>query len=357
MITRATVRFNVADVQPCTERLPTITHRAALEKLVNGKVEALCRPGDQVVEGYGFNPFFDAVHRAFDKHYPLKFKPDSIFVMINQGFAAAVNASPEAYRQHFVQHEGKKTISIYRPDFKVGDPQNNWPSCFADFSREIKGHIGDKNHGRFTAEFSTTGEVSRVVSQIVLMDVVQSFFKFMVETDCGIPTIELEGTTADWKKLRDHVKGLKDYGPDLNWWLDAILPIMDQFVAATQGNVDQAHWESMYKYQGMSGSHSIDGWLAKLLPFINVWGKQEKNPLLVGGGERSGIDASQLPSGLSTVPFEFDGAPYQFIGGHTAIIQEKDGTVRPGFGWAVRPAPAAAASAADDDGALECPQS
>lgn len=352
MTTRTTKGFNVTNVPVCRDRLTTITHREAFEKLVDGPLEALCNPDIQTVEGHGFHPFFEAAHQAFAKHYPLKFKPDSIFVLVNQGFATAVNANPEAYRKHFVDHKGKETISVYRPDFTVGDPRNNWPSCFGDFSSQIKTRIGDKNHGRFTAEFSTTGDVSRVVSQIVLMDVVQSYFSYVVFTDCGIPRIELDGTTADWVKLRDHVKGLKDYGPDLNWWLDKLLPIMDQFVEASKGNVDVAHWENMYKYFGMSGSHSIDGWLANFVPFVKTWGKQEKNPILTGKGDS--IQASQLPSGLSTVPFDFDGAAYQFIGGHSAVIQEADGTVRPGFGWAVRPAPAAPVNPLDDaDATLE----
>lgn len=344
--------FRIADVKPNAERLSTQTHREAFETLVDSPVEAVANPNTKVVSGLNFHAFFAAVHRSFAEHYALKLKPDNLFITINQGVATIINREPETYRSKFVQHDGKQTISIYRPDFMVGSPDNDWPSCFGDFSREIKTRIGETNHSRFVANFSTTGPVARTVSEIVLMDVVQSFFEFSVWTDCGMPSITLEGTVEDWQKLRDHVVALKEYG-GMDWWLDQIIPIMDQFLAARKGTVDLKFWESMYHYLGGSGRHQIDGWVAKLVPYTKVpYSKNmRKNPVLVGG--ESGIDASELPTAISTVPFKFDGAPYQFIAGHSCVVQDADGAVRPALGWAVRPAPEGSEPTGADDGVLE----
>jgi len=340
--------FKVAEVEVSKDALPTVSHREAVEALVTTPVEALALPNTKVLSGLGWHAVVQAVHMAFARHLPLKLKPDNLFIMINQGFASHINQNAEKYREKFVKHEGKATIAIYRPDFEVGNPNNDWPSCFGDFSTQIREHIGDANHKRFIADFSTTGPVARTVSEVVLMDVVQSYFEYVVFTDCGIPSITLEGTTADWQKLRDHAAGLKEYG-DLDWWIDEILPILDQFVAASAGKVDTAFWNSMYKYFGMSGTSMIDGWFAKLLPYTKErWGSnlvrnRLLEPALEGADEHrmSGIDASELPSALSTVPFTFDMEPYQFIAGHTAVVQDADGSVRPALGWAVRPAPKA----------------
>lgn len=340
-------------VKTNTARLATISHRAAVEKLLDTPVEALCRPDDLLVKGNGFHAFFEAVHHAFANHYGLRLKPDNFFVVVNQGFAQHINANAEKYRDKFVQHEGKETIAIYRPDFVVGNPDNDWPAAFGDFSDALRKALGDKNHGRFTAEFSTSGPVSKVVSQIVLMDIVQSYFSYEVFTDCGIPFIDLQGTTADWKKLRDHVASLKEFG-DLEWWIDSILPIFDELVNASEGNVNKAFWMDIYKHFSMSGTSAISGWVAKLLPYTKErWsGKFVKNGMLAGG-DRKNIDTSELPSGVSNVPFTFDGADYQFIGGHTGVLQDPDGAVRPAFGWAVRPTPEKPATPDRDGDVLE----
>jgi len=187
------------------------------------------------------------------------------------------------------------------------------------------------------SEFSTTGPVARTVSEIVLMDVVQSYFTYEVWTDCGIPSLTLDGTVEDWKKLRSKAEQLKTYG-DLDWWIDQVLPILDQFVAAASGQVDGDFWKSMYKYQSGSGSMYADGWFLKLLPYAKIRRETKRNPVLTG--ERTGLEASELPASVSSVPFLFDGVKYQFLAGHTATVQEKDGTLRPALGWAVRPEPA-----------------
>lgn len=333
------VTFNVANVKPSSDRLPTFTAKKAMEKLVETPVEAICRPNDLVVQGQGFHPFFEAVHLAFANHYPLVLKPDYFHILMNQGFATAVNQNPERYRGSFVKFEGKQTISIYRPDFTAGSPNNDWPSCFQQFADAIKGYIGEENHDRFVVGYSTTGPVSKVVSQITLMDVVQSFFTYVVWTECGIPSITLEGTVEDWKKLRAHADGLRTYGNELDFWLDALVPILDKLVEAASGKADVAFFNDIYKTGGGSGSQTISGWIAKFLPYTKARYGDEKvqNPILTG--EAQAIDTSELPAGVSTVPFLFDSAPYQFIAGHFAVVQEKDGSVRPALGWAVRPNP------------------
>ena len=37
---------------------------------------------------------------------------------------------------------------------------------------------------------------------------------------------------------------------DLAWWIDSITPILDEFVAAAEGQVHHEFWESIYKFEG-----------------------------------------------------------------------------------------------------------
>ena len=55
----------------------------------------------------------------------------------------------------------------------------------------------------------------------------------------------LEGTPADWERLRDKAAALDVF--DLGWWLDHLLPICDQFVRASCGAMDLDHWRAICK--------------------------------------------------------------------------------------------------------------
>ena len=110
----------------------------------------------------------------------------------------------------------------------------------------------------------------------------------------------------------------------------------------SEGNADRSFFQDIYKTGGGSGSCLVNGWIVKFLPYTkDRKGAAVRNRVL--SGDTRGVETSELPSGISNVPFLFDLAPYQFIGGHTAVCQEADGTVRPALGWAVRPDPKSAA--------------
>lgn len=55
----------------------------------------------------------------------------------------------------------------------------------------------------------------------------------------------MKGTPQDWKQLRANVAGLGKY--QLEWWIDKLLPIIDKFVAAVDGESDADFWNSVGK--------------------------------------------------------------------------------------------------------------
>ena len=78
-----------------------------------------------------------------------------------------VNANAEKLRSMFVKHE---TLSVRRDDFVNGaDPNNPWPEVFAEFSEQIRQHIGAESHDLLTPEFTTTGPNEKASSQVILM--------------------------------------------------------------------------------------------------------------------------------------------------------------------------------------------
>jgi Domain of unknown function (DUF4419) len=152
---------------------------------------------------------------------------------------------------------------VRRDDFVKGSPENPWNEVIDEFSRQIGGRIGPK-HGLIVSDFSTTGKLERVASEIVLMEAMRSYFEYEVHTLCGIPTVTLEGTEADWMKIRSRLDDLGDL--DLEWWFVALRPVLDQFLAAVRGNPDRAFWGSIFKEKHESGGPYLTGWLLRLFP-------------------------------------------------------------------------------------------
>jgi hypothetical protein len=337
------ITFNVSDVKPATSRLDEASVASCLQELLQNEPESYSGRDDSIVP-CAYNGLAGAMHLAFDQHRPLVLDPDCIWLSIAQSFATHVDKNAEELRHHFVQHEGQETVKVQRDSFVKGSPHNDWVGCFDEFSSQIKEYIG-KKHDLIVADFSTTDSLRKAVSEVVLMDSMKSYFKYECHTCCGIPTITLEGTTEDWQKLRDKAQCLGEFG--LSDWVDNHLgPVLDQFVEASQGNVDKEFWQSMFKVNDASGGPNISGWVNALFLYVTDYhGNLVKNHVLEDSdyGARNcfgGLGYDNLPSALSKVPFiwfyydqEFE---MDFVGGIVGVEQREDLSLKPKFGWAVQ---------------------
>jgi hypothetical protein len=350
----ATRTFAVSDVPAATQPLPEIPYHQAVAKFILAKkVEACSRYRGRLVSGVRSHPLIATLHTAFDEHRSICLSPDVIWLTILQGLAQHVNASPETLRKHFVRHEGTLNIKVYRDDFVKGSPENPWDRVFSEFSASIQEHIGDA-HRVIIADFSTTGAVERAASEVALLDTMQAYFQYELHTRCGIPTIELEGTVDDWREIARRVQVFRDWG--LDWWIDSLEPILDQFVAAAEDSIDRAFWESIYKWNGSHGSGSpyVSGWALNLFPYLNnriaKWAQQSgatsdepsilRNRWLGSAQNHNGPGRGDFPCLPSKAPFKwiyrdktFD---MSFVGGLIGMQQdEKTLFLRPEIGWAV----------------------
>jgi hypothetical protein len=202
-----------------------------------------------------------------------------------------------------------------------------------------------------TCNFSTTGMVERMVSQIVLMDAVKPYFDYLeFLIGCGIPSVTLEGTPDDWKLLREKTRRLGEFG--VSEWTDRLDPILEQFVAASQGMPDPDFWWDMaikgrprnfhlLEVSGGCGSPvgeptKFDGWFLEFIPFDANWSRPKKIaydhnliPLMTsvpiiqyvddGAGNCLGINALELRAGI------------------VGLSQDNETkALRPEIGWLVR---------------------
>ena len=360
-----------------------------------GHVEAMSpAPSGTVATFTKQNMLAKAVHAAFYGHHPLVLSPDVIWLTIAQGLANHVDQNAEKLRSAFVNHEGKELINIERPDFVKGSPHNDWAGVFPEFSAKIREKTVAGTTELIESDFTTTGPAERIVSHITLMDTVQHYFTYSMACGCGFPAITLTGTPADWEKVRAKAGELQRY--DLEWWLETLLPALDQFVLAAHGKPDLDFWRSLCNINtGTSFPcyEPLTGWIQAFFPYLNESGyggfgdgdhfketeggvpkrRMRRNDGLAnfqesfqkkvnltnfnkpqdGGsgkddrfspppaGTRSGVKLELFPPAMSSAPFTYidvrTGKKYRmaFCGGLTALVQHPDGSIEPKVGWAV----------------------
>ena len=117
----------------------------------------------------------------------MQIQPYMVWLVISQGFARYVNAHAEELRPKLVNHNGKMDLAIMtNKDLLTEDV--DWPSLIADFSSQINKYTKNGIAKTITSDFTTTGSVERVASQITLMESVKSYFEYIVyRIACGIP--------------------------------------------------------------------------------------------------------------------------------------------------------------------------
>lgn len=326
----------------------------------------------------------EAVHKAFYDHCPLALSPDAIWVTIMQGLAHHTAQSPEELRAAWgVKHEGKMTIALFRPEDYIHEQRSEpeWVSVINEFSDKITAVIGANKLALAECTFTTSTPIDAVVSRVALMDAVQHYFELTFGCGCGIPWITLLGTAQDWRDVRARVGKLRTFG--LDWWVDELEPVLDQFVAAAEGAPDLMFWQSVCNLYGASGiRRPISGWVQVFFPYlrgvsndgpISPWGGGSvKGKVLVqndylgawrkdyehgraggrvgdmahgfgrGGNCGPGVDLDSIPAGISSAPFTIKHLPTgsvhscAFLGGLACITQSTDtGELRVQTGWAV----------------------
>lgn len=337
------ITFAVDDVSPATDALRESPAYLAVQSMLSGPINSCNDYHSQVVADVHFQPLLAAVHLAFSQHRPLVLSPDAVWITITQGVAHHMSAHAERLRDRFVAHQGKETLTFECKGWVLESPENPWPEAFTYWSTQIRKYVGPQTHDLLRCDFSTTGPVERAVSDITMMDIFQQYFHYEACCVCGIPSITLEGTPTDWVHLYEKASGLRVF--DMDWWLEHLLPICEQFARASRGDIDRDHWQNICKLRSEYGGDIINGWIAKLFPYLRQYIKgpcNRRNPIFETG---EGFKSLAAPPGLSYVPFTWINAEtgqkrlMQAIGGLIGISQDPHTlALRPKAGWAIREA-------------------
>lgn len=278
------------------------------------------------------HPFFDGMYRAYAEHRPFVLSPDAVWLLICQGFSQHVHANAEKLRPKFVDFEGKKELQVRIPPTDWRRSDFPWENYFPQFTKQVADYVGTELVQTLRCDFSTTTPTVRTASEISVMASMQDYFTYSIITICGIPSVTLEGLPEDWQAIVDKVQVLRQY--DLDWWVDAIEPILKKIVLAAQGEVDKSFWRSMFKYHRLEAqmcgdpTSVADGWIVKFYPYNS---EGVRNNLT----RFTNLDmADELPAEVQSVPLKVDGTPLTLWTGFVGLTQDSTSfALRPEVGW------------------------
>jgi hypothetical protein len=218
---------------------------------------------------------------AYAYHYPITISPDMILILFLQGYSRFMEKYSEKLRNVFVNFEGKKTLEVIR----VGmDPEKakpeKWRGIIDEFTKKIKGEIGESIISNLECNFTTTNPVTLTTSQISIMSSMKNYFKSeVIMHACGISSITLEGSLEDWKKIKSKFQFFLKEEFDLYPWIYCLIPIIDKIIE-TKIYYDQNKtiteeirdfWKDIIriKKDDHYNPKVLDGWIITFIPDLS----------------------------------------------------------------------------------------
>jgi hypothetical protein len=303
-------------------------------KYLKADIEKSSKLPDSIVT-FGEHPFLTGILTAYREHRPFVISPDIVWLLISQGFARHISNNSKEFRNQIVNFENKKTLNVLSNNIELGNPNSNWESVFPQFTNQISDYTGKELTNILTADFSTTTQTSRIVSEITVMETVKEYFNYkIIIAGCGIPKITIEGTVEDWEKVLEKTNYISKY--NLKWWTDELQPILKQIIETKKGKFKKKFWMNMVKShteKKYGSPTTINGWIINFFPYTKEGKKTDLKPI---------SKINDLASELVKVPFILENTvnnqsyKMEFWAGFIGLSQNKeDYTLKPEIGWAI----------------------
>ena len=301
-------------------------------------------------------PILNGFYLAHSNHYPIRIKPDHIWLLIVQAFSNHVNVNAEKLRSLFVDFDGKKTLTVEYPLSSITQVDKNILENFSEqINEQMKKFLGNEVVETLTPNFTTTDYDSTIICKISIMGAFKKYFNYEMDLcGCGIPYIILEGTAEDYEKIIEKAKKLEKY--DFNWYIERIVPLIEKMVDAKKGNIDTQFFKNFIQddeiteyVSGLSGMGGHDqqfpiikGWILKFFAYYSEVEYEKDVPRF----EEDSIkvkDFEKLANQMLNVPFDIVDAVHnktynmKYSVGFIGCDQNKNNEVYPVTGWIVSP--------------------
>ena len=301
-------------------------------------------------------PVLNGFYTAHTNHYPIRIKPDDIWLLIVQAFSNHVNANSERLRHYFVNFDGKKQLKV---EYNLSSIEQVNRKILEDFSEQInkqmKEYLGEKLVDILTPNFSTSTYDSKIVGKISIMGAFKKYFDYkMMLIGCGIPYIILEGTAQDYKEIISKAKELSKY--EFDWYINKIIPHIEKMVEAKEGKIDVDYFKNMVQKKevteqeyGPSGMFPqdvkydyISGWFLNFFAYLNTKDYHGKVKTFKEDSMKV-KDFKKLANQMLIVPFKIEDLVHKkeydmkYKVGFIGCDQNEKYEVSPVQGWFVSP--------------------
>ena len=222
--------------------------------------------GQALLEGF---------YEAYLNHYPIRIKPDDIWLLIVQAFSHHVDINSQELREYFVNFNGKKTLEVLF-NCPIKNINKKMLEQFSiEINKQMEAYLGKEILETLTSDYTTTTNDSLIVSKISIICAFKNYFHYsMRRRICGFPYIIIEGTSSDYQKMIVKAKKLRKY--KFGWYVDRIIPHLKKIVEAKEGNIDVDFFKKMISNSGrkepelvcQSPEDTIYGWILDFFGFI-----------------------------------------------------------------------------------------
>ena len=304
-------------------------------------------------------PILNGFYKAHSNHYPIRIKPDDIWLLIVQAFSNHVNANSERLRGLFVNFDGKKTLKV---ETSLSDISQITKKDLEDFSvqinKQMKEFLGEELLDILTPNYTTTDYNSSIVAKISIMGAFKKYFNYEMDLcGCGVPYIILEGTQEDYEKIIAKAEKLKKY--NFEWYIDRIIEPISKMVEAKKNNIDVEYFKNFVQNKieteyvsGLSGlgGHDVKvdyiaGWILNFFAYYSEVDGDSDSKEVERFCETSlkVEDFEKLANQMLTVPFRIvdviNNKDYmmKYKVGFIGCGQNKKKEVFPVMGWIVSP--------------------
>lgn len=247
--------------------------------------------------------------QAYNGHYDIVLRPENFWIAVLTQFSNYVNANAEALRSKLVSHAGTKELTV--EGLLVS-------GMVLDLTTQIASNLKDAAIVDWVMpDFTTTTPSDRVVCGVTLMATMQQYFSYKMCCMCGIPSVTLQGTTADYAHLARKVDRLLDFDNGsgiMKKWHELLQPIFAELVRASQGQHNPEFWSRVCSHHSEgSGSSYLSGWVTAFCCFSDrgKWRGDNRTYRRWNEAKRMHdtvqsdypvIDTTHIPTGMVSVP-------------------------------------------------------
>ncbi len=223
-------------------------------------------PKDQEFQLFG-NPSKDVIYhmgylgclaKAYQKHYSVVLSPDYIWFMVLNELAVAIAKNPKEYENLFTTTPGEKQMILV----STFDPTSINPALVID---ALKNRV-PTDVDTFIPKFSTLTPLGELAFNIAFCDVVSPYYSYGTFM-CGIPSVRIEGTPADWTLLRNTLYKVSNlFQGSLNEYLVRCDEWVEKIISNFESN-NADFFRKMVRLErcGSGSQFDMDGWILEFL--------------------------------------------------------------------------------------------